>query len=348
MAFLDEILQNGTALRDVVAFYRTRGGGGLLDEAARLASVRARSLTFTGMGTSEFVAVAVRDYLNDRYPAPVIIAEAGELLNYGIDGVRDDDVIVAISQSGESIETRSVVERLRELRALITITNNPDSTMARLARVDLPMVSGEEASISNKTYVNSLAVALLLSRALAYQETDAVFAELESAAYEMDTFVSQRQIEIEKAAALLRDANTVYFVSRGPAMAAARQAALTFQEGAHVFTTAMPGGSMRHGPFEIVGSGHHAIMFAPEGHGGDLVRSMAREMAELGSKVVLMTAIELEGHRNMVSIVLKPGSPELFSLACAVPQELLLVRMASDRGWTAGVFRRGAKVTSRE
>jgi len=105
---------------------------------------------------------------------------------------------------------------------------------------------------------------------------------------------------------------------------------------------------MRHGPFEIVGSGHHAVMFASEGHGGDLLRGMALEMAELGSRVVLFTSSEVAEHANLVTIVLKPGDPELFSLACAVPQELLLDRMASHRGWTAGVFERGGKVTERE
>ena len=131
-------------------------------------------------------------------------------------------------------------------------------------------------------------------------------------------------------------------------MAAARQAALTFQEGSHVFACALPGGSMRHGPFEIVGPGHCAVVFAPEGHGGDLLRNMAVEMAELGSKVVLLTAVEVADHANLASIVLKPGEPELFALACAVPQELLLDRMATDRGWTAGVFARGGKITERE
>ena len=90
------------------------------------------------------------------------------------------------------------------------------------------------------------------------------------------------------------------------------------------------------------------MMFAPEGHGGDLVRSIAREMAELGTSVVLMTAVEVDGHENMVSIVREPGDPELFSLACAVPQELLLDRMASDRCLTAGVFQRGGKITEKE
>jgi fructoselysine-6-P-deglycase FrlB-like protein len=105
---------------------------------------------------------------------------------------------------------------------------------------------------------------------------------------------------------------------------------------------------MRHGPFEIIGPGHYAVLFASEGHGGDLVRNMALEMAEIGSRVVLFTALETPDHPNLLSILLKPGDPELFPLACAVPQELLFARMASDRGWTAGVFRRGGKITARE
>lgn len=348
MGFMDEIAQQGQELRDMVGFYRGSKGGGLLTLAGRTASQRPRSILFTGMGTSEFVPTVILDYLGDWSRAPVLVREAGELLHYGMDAIRDNDVVVAISQSGESIETRGVVERLSGLRWLISVTNDSQSTMARRSELDLPMVAGEEASISNKTYTNSMGLMLLLSRALALKEWEPLLDDLQTVADGMDSFAAGRQNEIEAAADLFREAQTVYFVSRGPAMAAARQAALTFQEGAHVFTTAMPGGSMRHGPFEIAGPGHFAVMFAPEGHGGDLVRSMAREMADLGSRIVLLTASEVEGHQNMVSVALGPGDPELFPLACAVPQELLLARMASDRGWTAGVFRRGGKITARE
>ncbi|MCX6377743.1 MAG: hypothetical protein NTU88_17225, partial [Armatimonadetes bacterium] len=102
------------------------------------------------------------------------------------------------------------------------------------------------------------------------------------------------------------------------------------------------------GPFEIVGPGHHAVVFASDGHGGDLLRNMALEMAEIGSKVVLFTSQETPAHPNLASIVLRPGEPEMFPLACAVPQELLLHYMAADRGLTAGVFQRGGKITAKE
>lgn len=347
MAFLDEVAEQGKILRDLVEFYSGEGRI-YLSNAFHSLYHRTRSFLFTGMGTSEFVPEVIRDYLGDKSMAPVIVREAGELLHYGMDAIRDDDIIVVISQSGESIEPRKVTDLLRYHKYLVSVTNNKESSIARASVLHLPMVAGDEATISNKTYTNSMAVLLLLSRAFVNEEWPPILDQLTPIADGMDDFLANRRSEIEQAAELLKDAHTVYFVARGPSVAAARQAALTFQEGCHVFTSALPGGSMRHGPFEIVGPGHHAVLFASDGRGGDLVRNTASEMAELGSKVVLFTSREVPDHPNMASVVLSPGDPELFPLACAVPQELLLDRMASDRGWTAGVFTRGSKITATE
>lgn len=347
MAFIDEIAEQGRVLRDLIEFY---GGEGhrLLDHAERMAARGPRSIVFAGMGTSEFVPGVIRDYLGEKSDAPVVMWEAGELLHYGMNSIREDDLVVAVSQSGESIETRKVVEGLQGHPGIIAVTNSPDNTMARLATLSLPMIAGEEATISNKTYTNSMAVMLLLGRALAGEDWPPVLPGLEQAADEIDRFYRGRQSEVRAAADLLGDARTVYFVSRGAAMVGARQAALTFQEGTHVATTALPGGSMRHGPFEVVGPGNHAVLYASDGHGGDLVRSMALEIAGLGSRVVLMTSRAVPAHENVASIVLRPGEPELFPLPCAMPQELLIVEMAADRGRTAGIFAHGSKITVKE
>ena len=354
MSFLDEIAEQGKVLRDLIEFYRGDGDD-LISVVGRMMTRRPRSITFAGMGTSEFVPEVIRGYLGDGSRTPVILWEAGELLHHGMDSIRDDDIVVLTSQSGESVETRKVAELLRFHKHVLSVTNNPESTIARLSAMTFPMLAGEETSITTKTYTNSMALMILLSRGFAVQDRCPSLDLLARAADSMDDFLTTGVDEIERAAEHLREAQTVYFVSRGPGMAAAKQAALTFQEGARVFTCALPGGSMRHGPFEIVGPGHFAVLFASDGEGGDLLRNMAREMAELGSKVVLMTSIGVEAHPNLVSILLEPGprrigagSPELFPFACAVPQELLLDRMAAHRGWTAGVFRRGGKVTEKE
>jgi len=347
MAFLDEVAQKARVLRELIGFYGGEGAD-LLDEVWHLASKRPRSLVFTGMGTSEYVCQVLVEYLAHKSPVPVCYWEAGELLHYGLESIRDDDVVIAVSQSGESVETRRITEYLRRHQRLITVTNDAESYMARHSCLNLPMLAGEEASISNKTYSNSMAVLLLLGRALVGEDPRPILEELEDIAQEMDDFLARRQGEVAEASQHLREATFLYFIARGPALAAARQAALTYQEGVHLYTTVLPGGSFRHGPFEIVGQGHYAVVFAPDGHGGDLLRKLALEMADIGSRVVLMTSGEVPRSPNLVRIMLKHGRPDLFPLATAVVQELLLHRMAADRGIEAGVFRRGSKVTSSE
>ena len=348
MSFLREVGFQGEALRDLVRFYSGQGRE-LLREVEKLPSLRLRSLVFHGMGTSEAVPTLVRDYLGAKTAYPVVLWEAGELLHFGMDGVRDDDVVIGVSQSGESIETRKIAELLRYHRHVISVTNDAGSSMARWSTLNLPMLAGEEASISNKTYTNSMAVLLLFSRALAGADWESdLLPRFERLADEMDSFLANRRHEIEAAAAFLGSATSIRFVARGPAMVAARQAALTFQEGVHISTSALPGGSMRHGPFEAVGPGHHAVLLAPDGDGGDLVRKMAVEMAELGSTVLLFTSAGVPESENLMPVRVPEGDPELFPFACAVPQELLLERMAADRGVVAGIFTRGNKITSVE
>ena len=79
MAFLDEVAQHGKVLRDLIEFYRGGSGADLLTSAARAMSRRPRSLTFTGMGTSEFAPLIIRDYLGDKCPYHVPLLPGGPL-----------------------------------------------------------------------------------------------------------------------------------------------------------------------------------------------------------------------------------------------------------------------------
>ncbi|HAH88492.1 MAG TPA: hypothetical protein DCL60_14090 [Armatimonadetes bacterium] len=348
MSFLGEVAEQSRRLRNLVEFYRTEEGTELLWKATHLFTHHTHSIIFAGMGSSEFAPVVVRDYLAYNLGVPVVLWEAGELLHYGMNCIRDDDLIIAISQSGESIETRKVVDILRDHLGVISITNDPESKIARYSRLDLQILAGAEASISSKTYTNSLGLLLILSRAVTALDAEPLYRSLLEIADGMESFRADRLDEIEDAAKFMHAADAVHFISRGPAMAAARQAALTFGTGARIFTCAVPGGSVRHGLMGSMGAGHYAIIFAPDGPGGDLLRKLAVDLAVLGSKVVLFTSEETVKDHNLCTIRITPGDPELFPLACAMPLELLFETLARDKGLVAGVFIRGEKVTTKE
>ncbi len=348
MAFLDEVVEQPAVLRELVEFYGRREGRALLAGARTVAGVCPRSYLFTGMGTSEHAAHAVADRLAEASGVPVVIRDAGELLHYGLRTISFHDAVIAISQSGESIETRRVVEALKGHPRVIAVTNDPESTIARMARVNLPMLAGAEVSISTKTYSNTLALLALLPEALTGRDTAATLGSLEGIAAQLYEWTGRRAPEAKAAARSLADSGTLTFVARGPSMAAARQAALTFQEGVHIHTCAVTGGAFRHGPMEMVGPDSPVVFFADGTAPGDLVRKMAAETASLGARTVLITAKPSESGGRVTVLHIPCPEPALFPLACCIAQELILEQMASDRGLVAGEFRRSGKVTSVE
>jgi glutamine---fructose-6-phosphate transaminase (isomerizing) len=339
--FLSDIAMHPAALRDLVSFYRGEGQP-LLDDWADQAS-KARRVVFSGMGTSEFSPELIIQSLSQSTVDASTI-DAGELLHYprSISGL-----LVLISQSGESIETRRLAERISDRSGLVAIVNYLDSTIARAANLALPMCAGHEAVITSKTYVNTLAVLHLMAKAV--QAPSAVDPALESFERLADAMPEYDRAGIDQAAVLLGDAGAIQIIGRGPTMAAARQAALTFMEGARVPTCALTGGAFRHGPFEIVGPDHRCVFFIPGGATFALLSSMAHEVAEKGSHVVAITDQEMELPESTCRVLRVPDvGEELFALSAATTQELLLDAVARRRGLVAGDFLHGGKVTTRE
>lgn len=340
--FLQEVAQQPAAMRDLIAYYRGAGSSRLEHWAER--AKKAGRILFTGMGTSEFAPETALTRMTHS-GLHTATADAGELLHYPrpINGM-----LVLISQSGESVETRKLAASLHGNGSLAAIVNNEDSTVAQAAELLLPMLAGDETAISTKTYVNTLAVLYLMAQALiGPQDVEHGLERLEELAGAMDDYDGDA---IKQAARFIADRDAIHFISRGPAMVAAKQSALTFMEGTGVSATALTGGAFRHGPFELVGPDYRCVMFIPGGPTGDLLKVMAGEVAEKGSHVVVITDQEnFRLHEQRCAVLHVPTfGEELFAIAAATTQELLLDAVASERGVCAGEFRYCQKITARE
>src|SRR5438034_469662 len=181
--FVDEIREQPAALRELIDSYRAPEGAAALDRVAELQGGAAAGgpVLFTGMGSSFYAADAVIP----RLVAGGIGAaarEAGEWLHYGLGTFRPAGLVVAISQSGESVETRSLVDRLAGHAPVVAVTNDPESRTARAADAVLLMHAGFEAMIAAKTYTNSVGVLNLAAAALLREDRGATFDALAAAA----------------------------------------------------------------------------------------------------------------------------------------------------------------------
>ncbi|RJS90629.1 SIS domain-containing protein [Candidatus Bathyarchaeota archaeon] len=346
-AFRREVEEQGEALRRMILFYENEGAP-LLKQWEEMYRCTDGVIVFSGMGTSYYAPLVIKPLLASK-GVKAFILEAGELLHYGLQAISRDDLVILISQSGESIETCRAAEKLKNLCRIVAIVNNEESRLARYADLVLPLKAGEETSITSKTYTNTLGVLNIMGVVAVsgdlHEETDALLA----ASHHMDSFLQSRYEEIRLAEEHLKDAVTLHFLSRGPALAGAFQGALTFMEGARMTTLAMSCGSFRHGPFELVGEGHYAIVYIPSSKTKNLVERMVLEMAQKGSRILTFSSdSKLKKSPRILNITFKDVNDRHLLIAAATAQELLLDRIASRRGLTCGVFRHVSKITRRE
>ena len=345
--FLSQVAEQSDRLRDLADFYAGEEGQRGLVAWREMAQAHGDVL-FSGMGTSEHAPLLVKHLFLDA-GLRVGIEDAGELYYYQQAALTPDCLPVLISQSGESIETRRLAAECLAARSSVVLTNDVESTMARYVSLLLPMCAGHETAISTKTYVNTLALLYLMARSLA---GDVALGQAIEDVYHTAWRMASLDLEdtIRQAAAFFLPAEAVQFVARGPSMVAARQAALTFMEGAKLPSTALTAGAFRHGPLELAREGHRVVFFVPQGRTFEITVGLARECAEKGSRVVLLTDVELPDTVNprMYVIGIPSVGELLFPVLVATPQALLLHHVAAGRGFVAGVFDHGSKVTTRE
>ena len=341
-----DIAAQGAALRGTIAHY---AGSGAADLRAARTLAEDSPVAFIAMGSS----------LSAAYPAAallagtrsVVVLEAGELLHYGIDDLARGTAAIVVSQSGRSVETLAVAERLRGRPGarIVAVTNDPASPMAACADVVLPILAGEEATVATKTYLTTVLVLGALARSLVGGSTaDALPGPGLAAA--IDAITGEAAIA-DGAAADFAGVGSLAVIARGPALAAAGYGALIVKETVALAAQPFAGGAFRHGPMEIAGPLVGVVMLAPTGRTHGLSIGMAQEIAALGSPVWLIgddgTALPPATDRLRVTTLPAVDEAET-PLTMSVPIQRLAAAMARARGRVPGVLLRSQKVTDRE
>lgn len=346
-AFEQENDEIPNALAALVDFYGTPTGRELLDTWRDMVSGK-RSVVFLGMGTSEFTPRLVLWHLLHNGIRPVIL-DAGEWKHYGMARLASDTLLVMTSQSGESVEFQSIVDS-GDPKEYVAITNQLQSTLAANARLVLPMMAGEEAAITTKTYVNNLALLMILAETVTGTPTRA----LEVLRRTSDAVRALDSSEIDRAAQSLLPADHIAFVARGAPFVSAQQCALTFMEGLKRTATPFTGGAFRHGPFESMGPSFRLVLFRQEGPTAHLIDRLADDARRLDSAVVLFSDTDVSRTTTNISIRVPSltahdcDCPTLFPILAARSHNRLLSRLAGEMGISLGSFNYGSKVTTRE
>src|ERR1700754_499779 len=250
-------------------------------------------IILTGMGSSHYAALpSWRRLVAAGQPAWWI--DSGQLLD-SPQLITDDTLLIATSQSGASGEIVALLKLLDQISVSCTIiglTNDVESPLATDADCTLQLRSGPEATVSTKSYLNTLAAQNLVSSLLLNADSNEIGDTVELVEHlKLPAIMSQVAAEFVDA----RDPRLV-FVGYQDHAATAMYAGLITKEAAKIPAEGYIGGEFRHGPVELAGPGLTAVVFG--GHNGtentSLIR-LTRDLFASGSTVLVVGGAGVPG-----------------------------------------------------
>lgn len=337
-AYLEDIRQQPDVLRGLIARLQTEPSYAETAEALRQEGGDA--FVLTGMGSS----------CHGLYPLHRALCAAGKIsyhletseLLEGFEGLqRKSARLIAVSQSGESVEIVKLMQRAAAFGRTLAVTNNASSSLARASRHALLIHSGAEATVSCKSYLNTLAVLRWLEAVLLGEEPAAVIAELRQAEQVVRDYLSAWESHVGEAARLLAGVRSVFVVGRGRSLAAAGTGGLTLKESTRHHAEGMSAAAFRHGPLEMVGADNFVLVFEGEGEAAALNRKLVADVVRLGGRAAGVSADAGSGFLRVPAV---PAAVR--PIVEMLPVQMISLALAALDGREAGRFERASKITT--
>jgi glucosamine--fructose-6-phosphate aminotransferase (isomerizing) len=193
-------------------------------------------------------------------------------------------LFLAISQSGRSPDILVSARAAREADALVVaVVNQPDSPLADIAEVTIPMLAGPERSVAaTKSFIASLLVVLALVSHWTGEE------ELERAlAATPDILRDAWSLDWSDAVDPLAGAENLFVLGRGLNLGIAQEAALKLKEVCGLHAEAFSAAEVKHGPMALVGPGFPVLMLAPADEGHEAFATLADDLVRMDAPVIM-------------------------------------------------------------
>lgn len=340
---LKEIHEQPEAIRNTL---RPRSKAGRYDwlpinkeEANKL-----QKITLIGCGTAYHAAVYGKYVLEKLVRLPVE-AEVASEYRYRDPVVCQQELVVVISQSGETADTLAAMREAKKRRAhVMAICNVVGSSVAREAGEanTLYTYAGPEIAVaSTKAYVTQGELILLVGLALAdirktksKEEIQTIFTALHQLPQKMSLILEDKE-QIQRMTSRLSQKKHAFFIGRGLDYVVAMEAALKLKEISYVFAQAYAAGELKHGPIALIQEGRLVIGSVTQAELVEKSISNLQEAATRGAKIICFCSANLSGKIDALAeetIVIPDTHPLLTPLLAAVPLQLLAYYMAVNRG----------------
>ena len=300
-----------------------------------------KTVWITACGTAYHAGLVGMEIFQRLLRLPTMVEYAHEM-RYADPLIGAGDLTVAISQSGETADTLAAARLAGGLGTrMLALTNVVGSTLSRDADDILYTRAGPEISVgSTKAYLAMLVGQYLLALKLG-AVTGAIGADraaqiargLKRLPGQVETILEETD-DIAAAAAVLTDADDVYFIGRGLDYAVAMEGSLKLKEISYLHSEAMPAGELKHGTLALVTKGVPVVVVITQRSVYDKTISAVQEVKARGAEVIAVAYDTDTEIRKFADIVLRiPETEDLLApVNAVVPLQLLAYHVAKLRG----------------
>jgi glucosamine--fructose-6-phosphate aminotransferase (isomerizing) len=341
---LKEIFEQPKSIRDCMRGRLDSGSGrlvlgGLRDYVNKL--VNAERIIIVACGTSWHAGLVAEYFFEEFCRIPVEVEYASEF-RYRNPIIREGDVVIAISQSGETADTLAAIELAKAKGAIIFgVCNVVGSSIPRTTHAGAYTHAGPEIGVaSTKAFTAQLTVLHMIALTVAQMKGTITERQFHELLVEMETIPSKVEQalklndQVEEISAIFKDARNFIYLGRGYNFPVALEGALKLKEISYIHAEGYPAAEMKHGPIALIDEEMPVVFIATNDSSYEKIVSNIQEVKARKGRVI---AIVTEGDKlipKMAEFVIEvPHVHEAFMpMVSVIPLQLLSYHIAVMRG----------------
>ena len=254
-----------------------------------------------GCGTAYYACLA-GSYLFSKIAKRHINHAISSEFSYSLDFLKKSSLIIALSQSGETIDTLSSIKLAREKGAHIAaLTNSLGSTLYRTADFNVLLNAGPEKAVaSTKAYTAKITYLYLIAQQI-NNTLAAGIKDLKGAIKEIASIIDNKESKNELAKKI-KNEDHVFVLGRGISYAAALEGALKIKEVSYIHAEGFAAGELKHGVIALIREKTPVIIFNPEDETHEDTLSSAHEVKARGAYVIGVSSKPNEVYDTFIQV----------------------------------------------
>lgn len=313
--------------------------GGIKDYENAL--LKAKRIIIVGCGTS-YHAGLIGEYLIEEFTRIPVEVEYGSEFRYRNPIIYPDDIVLAISQSGETADTLAAIDIAKQKGAIVLgICNVVGSSIARNTDAGSYTHAGPEIGVaSTKAFTAQLTVLTLMALHIAQLKKTLPANRFHSLLYEIEAIplkieqTLESDTYIQKIAQEFKNAKNFLYLGRGYGYPIALEGALKLKEISYIHAEGYPAAEMKHGPIALIDKNMPVVFLANKGPNYEKVISNIQEVKARQGKIIAIATAGDNYVKQLADYIIEiPETDEALSpLISIIPLQLLAYHIAVLRG----------------